>query len=601
MCGIAGILRRHGPADEDSLRRMAAALAHRGPDDLGVHVAGPLGLAQRRLSIIDLEHGHQPMVDERFALVANGEIYNYIELRADLKERGRRFATGSDNETILHGYALDGLKSLASLNGMFAFALYDAQSGELVLARDRLGIKPLYYAELPDRLLFASELKALLAVWPGEAELDPRALVQYLQNRFNSGDTGLVRGIHRLRPGTALVVDAGLRLREHRYWSPLDVRPREVDFEQAVGEFESLFRQVMLEHLRSDVPYGLFLSSGVDSGSLLAMVSEMSGRPVRTFSVGYEGTSAGDELSHATTLAHRFGATHTEIVLDRDAVFRRLPYTVWSTDDLLHDYASLPTSFLAEHAARELKVVLTGEGGDEAFAGYGRYRRNALQRWAKNLIAPGSGGFRTRGYWLDRWAQQAFGPELRGASGARRDPFIAAWQAAPQDWSHVSRSQYVDLVTYLADDLLVKVDRVLMGFGLEGRVPFLDQRVVEFGLALPDALKVGGRDGKLVLRRWAERRLPREHVWRRKRGFTVPIRQWFRGEVLDQLAIRLPRSRVIQQWFRPEGVTALVREQLAGGNASRAIWGMMQLAIWHRIFVEGHTPGRDEDPLDWIA
>ena len=592
---------KHGRADEGAVRRMAAALVHRGPDDLGVHVAGPLGLVNARLSIIDLEHGHQPMLDDRFALVANGEIYNFVELRVGLEARGRRFATGSDSETILHAYALDGLQALPSFNGMFAFALFDSETRELVLARDRLGIKPLYYAELPDRLLFASELKALLAVWPGEPELEPQALVQYLQSRFSTADTGLVRGIHRLPPGTALVVDAELRVRAHRYWSPLDVRPRRLGLYAAVEEFEPLFRQVMLEHLRSDVPYGLFLSSGVDSGSLLAMVTEMTGRPVRTFSAGYGDVRAGDELAHASAIAHHFDAKHTEVVLDRHAVFRRLPYTIWSTDDLLDDYASLPTSFLAEQAGGELKVVLTGEGGDEVFAGYGRYRRNLFQRWAKSLIAPGSGGFRTRGYWRDRWVRQVFGPELRAASGARRAPFIAAWQATPRGWSHLARSQYVDLTTYLPDDLLVKVDRVLMGFGVEGRVPFLDQRVVEFGLALPDALKVGGRHGKLFLRRWAERRLPREHVWRRKRGFFVPIRQWFRGDFLDQLATLLPWNRAIQRWFRPSGVAALVREQQAGGNASRAIWGLMQIAIWHRIFVEGHTPRRDEDPLDWIA
>jgi len=601
MCGIAGMLVRHGRADEGALGRMAAALAHRGPDDLGVHVAGPLGLANGRLSIIDLEHGHQPMVDERFALVANGEIYNYIELRRDLEARGRSFETGSDSETILHAYALDGLKALPSLNGMFAFALHDAGARELVLARDRLGIKPLYYAELPDRLLFASEIKALLAVWPREPELDPRALLQFLQNRFNTGEAVLVRGIRRVPPGTALIVDAELRVREHRYWSPLDVQPRRLDAAEAAEEFEPLFRRVMLEHLRSDVPYGLFLSSGVDSGSLLAMISEMSDRPVRTFSAGYGDVRAGDELSHATAIARHFDAKHTEVVLDRHAVFRRLPYTVWSTDDLLHDYASLPTSFLAEQAASELKVVLTGEGGDEVFAGYGRYRRNPLQRWAKNLVAPGSGGFRTRGYWVSRWARRAFGPELKAASAARRAPFIAAWQVTPPSWGHVARAQYVDLTTYLADDLMVKLDRVLMGFGLEGRVPFLDHRVVEFGLALPDSLKVGGRHGKLMLKRWAERRLPHEHVWRRKRGFFVPIRQWLRGDFLNQLAVLLPRNPVIRRWFSPDGVAALVREQQAGGNASRAVWGLMQIAIWNRIFVEGHRPGRDEDPLDWIA
>jgi asparagine synthase (glutamine-hydrolysing) len=601
MCGVAGILAGHGSPDEGALRRMGAALAHRGPDDLGVHLAGPLGLLQTRLSIIDLERGHQPMVDGARALAANGEIYNYVELRRQLEARGRRFATASDSETILHAYALDGLEALGSLNGMFAFALYDTERGQLVLARDRLGIKPLYYARLPDRLLFASELKALLAAWPGEPEIDPGALVQFLQNRFNTGDTSLVRGIRRLPPGTVILVDADLNVREHRYWSPLAVRPRDLDFDRAAEEFEPLFRQVMLEHLRADVPYGLFLSGGVDSAVVLAMVSELTGRPVRTFSIGYRDATLDDELPDAAAIAGRFGARHTEIMLDRDDVFRRLPHTVWATDDLLQDYAALPTSFLADHAARELKVVLTGEGGDEAFAGYGRYRRTPLQRLLKNLVTPGSGGFRTRGQWRDRWVRQAFGAELRAASAARRAPFIAAWQATPRGWSHVTRCQYADLVTWLADDLLVKLDRVLMGFGLEGRVPFLDHRVVEFGLSLPDMLKIGPRQGKLFLKRWAERRLPREHLWRRKRGFYVPVRQWFRGDFLDKLSVRLSHHPLIQRWFLPEGVAALVREQQMGGNASRAIWGLMQLAIWHRIFIEGHVPGRDEDPLEWIA
>jgi len=599
MCGIAGIVLKDGCADERMLRRMAAALAHRGPDDLGVHVAGPFGLAQTRLSIIDLTGGHQPMVDGHLTLAANCEIYNLVELRQALEARGRRFATASDSETILHAYALDGLDALASLHGMFAFALHDGRRKELVLARDRLGIKPLYYVQLPDRLLFASELKALLAVWPGASELDPSALVQFLQNRFNSGETSLVHGIRRVASGTALIVDAALTLREHRYWSPLDVRPRPRAFADAAEEFEPLLRQVLLEHLRSDVPYGLFLSSGVDSGVLLAMISELTGQPLPTFSIGYG--DAGDELASASAIARRFGAAHTEIVLDRDAVFRRLPHSIWSADDLLHDYACLPTSFLAERAGRELKVVLTGEGGDEVFAGYGRYRRSPVQRWITNLLAPGSGGFRTRGYWRKDWTRQVFGAVMSEASDSWRAPFVTAWQATPRGWTDVMRCQYTDLKTYLADDLLVKVDRMLMGFSVEGRVPFLDHRVVEFGLSLPDELKIRWRDGKVFLRRWAERRLPREHLWLRKRGFHVPMRRWLHGDFLDKLAVRLPYHPAIQRWFRPDGVIGLVREQQAGGNASRAIWGLMQIAIWHRIFVEGHTPSRNEDPLEWIA
>jgi asparagine synthase (glutamine-hydrolysing) len=601
MCGIGGVLMKHGCADPRLLERMAATLAHRGPDDLGMHVAGPLGMVQTRLSIIDLEHGHQPLVDGALALTANGEIYNFVELRRSLEARGRRFATASDSETILHTYALDGCDGLRSLNGMFAFALFDAQARELVLARDRLGVKPLYYAHLDDRLLFASELKALLAVWPREREIDPGALLQSLQNRFNTGETSLVRGIRRLPPGTALVVDAELKVREHRYWSPLDVRPRRLDFDEAVEEFEPLFRRVMLEHLRADVPHGLFLSSGVDSGILLAMVSELTGRPAHTFSVGYRDPAIGDELPDAAAIAGHFGADHVEIRLDRDEVFRRLPHTVWSTDDLLHDYACLPTSFLAERAARELKVVLTGEGGDEVFAGYGRYRRTLPQRWLKNMVAPGSGGYRTRGEWRPAWVRDVLGPELRAADTARRAPVIAAWQATPADWTDVTRCQHADLVTWLPDELLVKTDRVLMSFGLEGRVPFLDHRVVEFGLSLPDSLKVAGRHGKLFLKRWGERRLPPAHLWRRKRGFYVPMRGWLHGAFLDRLAVHLPGHPAIRRWFRADAVARLLREQQAGGNMTHAIWGLLQLAIWHRIFIDGHVPGRDEDPVEWIT
>ena len=601
MCGIAGILVRDGDVDEGLLRRMAAALAHRGPDDLGVYVAGPLGLAQTRLSIIDLERGHQPMVDGGLALAANGEIYNFVELRHELESGGRRFTTASDSETILHLYALKGLDALASLHGMFAFALHDARARRLVLARDRLGMKPLYYARFPDRILFASEVKGLLAAWPHEPELEPAALLQSLQNQFNSGDTSLIRGIRRLPPATALVVDADLNLSEHVYWSPLHVTPRALDFDQAAAEFEPLFRQVMLEHLRSDVPYGLFLSGGVDSAVLLAMVTELTGRPVRTFSVGYAEGGSADERADAAAVARRFDAEHAEIVLDGDRVFRRLPHMVWSTDDLLYDYASLPTSFLAEHAARELKVVLTGEGGDEVFAGYSRYRRPLLQRWAQDLVRPGSGGFRTRPRWRSQWARLTFGAELRSVAAAWRRPFIDAWRATPRAWSHTTRCQYTDTVTYLPDDLLVKADRVLMGFGLEGRVPYLDHRIVEFAFGLPDGLKVRGRQGKLFLKRWAERRLPSAHLWRRKRGFYVPVSRWLQGDFLDGLARHLPTHPVVRRWFQPEGVAELVRAQQKRGNATRELWELLQLAIWHRIFVEGHRPSRDEDPLAWIA
>jgi asparagine synthase (glutamine-hydrolysing) len=310
-----------------------------------------------------------------------------------------------------------------------------------------------------------------------------------------------------------------------------------------------------------------------------------------------------DELEAATAIAAAFGAEHTPVLVERDAAFRRLPHVVWATDDLLRDYACLPTSFLSQAAAAELKVVLTGEGGDEVFAGYGRYRPAPFERLAKALIAPGSGGFRTRGHWRRRWTRQVFGPDLLALGRAARRPFIAAWASTPRGWSDLQRRQYTDLITNLPDDLLVKADRVLMSFGLEGRVPLLDHRLVEFGLALPDELKVGRQMGKVLLRRWAERRLPTGHLLRPKRGFHVPVGEWLRGHVLRRLGRSLPGALAVRRWLRAEGVRALIEAQHRGARTSRELWGVLQFAIWHRIFIEapGSTPGFDEDPTDWVG
>jgi len=595
---------REGPVPEADLRRMAEALSHRGPDDRGFYLKDHVGLAQTRLSIIDLAHGHQPLIDPATgtALVANGEIYNYLELRPELERQGCHFATGSDCENILQGYAVDGLDVLARLHGMFAFALYDPRRRAVVLARDRLGIKPLYFAVLPDRLVFASEIKALVAVWPREPEVEASALLQYLQNQFNTGDQTIIRGIQRVAPGEVLVVDREAYPRRERYWSPLDVQRRELSFEEAVEEFEPLFANVIREHLRADVPFGLFLSGGVDSGVLLAMMTRLQGGQVRTFSVGYPGAAMPDEQGEATALAARLGARHTPIGLEAEMAFRRLPHVVWATDDLLRDYACLPTSFLAERASQELKVVLSGEGGDEAFAGYSRYRPGRIENTVKRLLAPGSGGFRISGHWRRPWPHRLFGPQLRSVAAARRAPFIAAWAATPRHWSDLQRRQYTDLVTNLPDDLLVKADRILMSFGLEGRVPFLDHRVVEFGLALPDGLKTGADGGKLFLKRWAERYLPSDYLWRRKTGFRVPIGEWLKGDFLTALSARLPSSPAVRRWFKPAGVRGLLEAQAARGGASREVFGLLQFAIWHRLFVEspGLVPGTDEDPLDWL-
>ncbi len=604
MCGIAGIYNLSEPIDSAPLSILVSRLGHRGPDDSGVHRCGRVGLAQTRLSIIDLQGGHQPIVDiaTGVALVANGEIYNFVELREELKKDGVRFTTESDSEVILRGYLAQGRDYVRRLHGMFAFAIHDPRSGDLLLGRDRLGIKPLYYSRLPGRILFASELKAILPLLPHRPEVEPVALLEFLQNQFNTGETTMIRGIHRLLPGETAVVDGKLSLQREKYWSALDVRPRSLTMEEAEEEFSELFDQVMREHMRSDVPLGLFLSGGLDSGVLLAMLTRHGGRSLRTFSVGFKDAALKDESVDAAFIAGCFGSDHLELLLDREAVFRRLPHVVWATDDLLRDYACLPTSILAEKASRELKVVFSGEGGDEAFAGYGRYRPAWAESWVKSLLRPGSGGFRSRGQW--QWAsEKVFGPELRRLKREWHSPVRRHWQETPASWSPIMRRQYIDLCTNLPDDLLVKADRTLMSFGLEGRVPFLDHRIVEFGLSLPDALKIRSVQGKYFLKKWAEQYIPAEHIYRRKRGFHVPIGEWLTGGFIVDLEKKILRNPAVGQWFALDGVRSLFAAKRNGKNVNREIWCLLQFAIWHRLFIDKpvQIPSTDENPLDWIG
>jgi asparagine synthase (glutamine-hydrolysing) len=485
---------------------------------------------------------------------------------------------------------------------MYAFALHDAAQGRLILARDRLGIKPLFYVRLPDRIAFASEIKALLPVLARTPELDPTALRRFLLHQFSGGRRTVIRGIERVLPGEALIVDASLRIRRLRYWSALGVAPRALSEAEALEELGGLMDAAMREHMRSDVPFGLFLSGGTDSSVLAAMLHRHGAGAIRSYSVGFRDTPMQGELDEASRVAAHFGTDHRVLRLDRKRVLRRIPHSVWAADELMRDYASLPTSVLAEEAGRELKVVFSGEGGDEVFGGYRRYRPPPLERWIKGLIRPGSGGFRTRAQWQRRWVQALFGNRLRGAADDR-EPFLDAWRETPPGWSDLQRRQFTDLTTALPDNLLVKTDRMLMGFALEGRVPFLDHRIVELGLSLPDRLKVRGREGKWLLKRWAEPLLPPGHLQRPKRGFHVPIGDWLRGDVAEEVGRRLLQNRGIRDWFDTASIPNLVAARKAGRGGTRELFGLMQLAIWHRLFVEQPSikPSPNEDPLDWIA
>ena len=607
MCGIAGVitLAPSAAALRPQLEAAAAALRHRGPDDFGITLDGPVGLVHTRLSIIDLAGGHQPIVtpDRELSAVVNGEIYNYIELRREFVARGGfEPLTHSDSESVLQAYAAEGVAGLERLHGMFALALHDRTRRRLVLARDRLGIKPLYLYRDASRVVFASELKALLPLLPAAPALEADAIAQFLEHEFASGERTAFAGIERVPPAHAVSIDYALGIERERWWSLQALRTRPLDMAQAQEAFSALFEQVMREHMRADVPFGLFLSGGVDSSLLCAMLTRMHEHPIESFSIGYSVNRARNELDDAQRVARRFGTLHHAIEIRPEELLARIPHAVWSTDELMRDFAVLPTSLLAEKAGQSLKVIFTGEGGDEAFAGYARFRKHPLQRWLSNLLRPGTGGLRTRNRWPAELRRRVYSPRLQAVSNGFRRAQAEAWQDTPREWSSLQRLQHYDLVGPLADKLLVKVDRSLMAWGVEARVPYLDHRIVEFGLSLPDALKVQGRTGKLLLRRWGQRHIPGDHLMQSKKGFHVPMRQLLSGEFLARLGRALAGNAAVREWFDPAGIGHLIELQQRNGNCSEQVWGIMQFAIWHRLFVEqpGRVPGRSEDPLDWI-
>ena len=604
MCGIVGWMRNAAVAEQPPLDAMLAIQAHRGPDGSGRYLGDGIGLGHTRLSIIDLDGGAQPLYahDSRLVLVANGEIYNYIELRAELEKLGHQFATRSDCETILHAYAEYGMAFLDHLCGMFAFALYDADSERLILARDRLGMKPLFLQQDDSGVVFASEIKAVLPAMKHRPRVHPFGLVQFLQNQNSTGRETPFTAIERVLPGEYVVVEQGKVTQRRRYWSALNVQSRETDLDSAMNDFDGLMETVMRQHMRSDVPFGLFLSGGVDSTTLLGLLARYREDPIRTFSVGFPQTSAGDELETAEQLARAFGSRHTVLRPDGDAMLQRLVFSVWAADDLMRDFANLPTLLLAQGAGRELKVVFSGEGGDECFAGYGRYRSAAPERWLKNLITPDSGGFRTTPNFRSGLDRQLFGTRLQQESRRWREPIVAAWGETPPNWTDLQRRQYVDLVTALPDNLLVKADRMLMAWSVEGRLPFVDHRVVEFGLSLPDRLKVEGKQGKLFLKRWASRFLPDGHLWQKKRGFSVPVAEWLRGDYLQQIGKVLAQNDGVRQWFNPSAVEDLVQRQHRRRDVTRNVMALLQFAIWHRLFIEGTgaRPPAQIDPVQFL-
>ena len=580
MCGIAGIMTSDGrPPSPNVVQAMAEALAHRGPDGIGHYRAGDVAMMQRRLAIIDLVTGDQPLYEPGgAALVANGEIYNYVELRQAMD--GAVFKTTSDCEVPLHIYRRKGLAFAEDLRGMYAIALHDPAERRLVLSRDPFGIKPLYYAETAEGLAFASEPHALIAGGVVEGKPVAQARNELLQLQFTTGRETVFAGVQRLLPGETIVVSRGRIVERRRRVALPEAGPVECDEEEALDLFDEVFAESVRIHQRSDVPYGMFLSGGTDSAAVLAMMARLNERPVQAFTVGFSNTGAADERQQARAVAQSLGAEHTEVEFREADFWFLLPEIAAAMDDPAADYAVLPTYKLAATArAAGLKVILSGEGGDELFAGYGRYRSVLRPWWAGGRLPRRRGNLDGLGVLRD---------ELRGW----RDGIAAAEaREANNGRSPLQVAQAVDCADWLPNDLLGKLDRCLMAHGVEGRTPFLDPQVAALAFRLPDRLKIRNRKGKWLLRRWVARHVPAADPFAKKRGFTVPVGEWIerRAATLGPL---VAAQAGVAELCHPEPVAKL----FTGAGDRRtgfAAWTLLFYALWHRHHILKRPPVRD--------
>jgi asparagine synthase (glutamine-hydrolysing) len=613
MCGICGIVSPNGGALADRVAAMSATLVHRGPDSFGEFSAGDVALAARRLSIIDLETGDQPIANEDGTLhvVQNGEIYNYRELRHELERAGHRFRTHGDTEVLVHLYEEHGDAFAQLLRGMFAVAIWDGARRRLVLARDRFGIKPLYYGAADGELSFASELRALPR---GEIDLD--ALEAFLAFNSIPAPLTIFRDIRKVPAGHILSWEDG-RIRLERFARPAPVpadEVREDDEAELVEELRSRVRDSVRAHLVSDVPVGVLLSGGVDSSFLAALAADESSEPLRTFSIGFEERSF-DELAGARLVAERYGTQHRELVLRPDAALL-LPALAEAFDEPFADSSALPTFLVSQLAANDVKVALSGEGGDELFGGYYTYaadlladRVGGVARLARPLVErlPSSSRKASFDYKAKRFVRAAhlpplerhhgwkeiFSPDARAELTGRRAVFdpvslLRARYDQTEGADELARLQDVDLGVYLVDDLLVKTDRASMAHSLEARVPYLDTVVTNLALALPTRQKVRGLSKKVLLRKAAEPLLPSEIVQGRKRGFSIPAAAWLRGE-LEPFARETLSQNVLrrQGFFRPEVVVRFIDDHVAGReDRSRQLWGLLAFTLWYERHVE---------------
>lgn len=641
MCGICGIVNfdRDEPVNRQALHRMTGTLAHRGPDDEGYFLESNVGLGHRRLSIIDLSGGKQPIFNEdgTAVIVFNGEVYNYAELMVELTAKGHIFRTRSDTETIVHSYEEYGSQCVQKLRGMFTFAIWDRVQNRLLLARDRLGVKPLYFFQDRNTFAFASEIKALLEIPSIPRELDREALDLYLSLRYVPGPRTMFKNVLKLQPGHILLLDeTGVHIQ--KYW---DI-PYPEQGRQATGDYLAEFEQLLEESVRmrlmSEVPLGVFLSGGLDSSSILAVMSKVNeGKRISTFSVGYEAGSAQEEESnefrYARLAAEAFGAEHHEFRVSAPDFGDFIPDMVWHLDEPLADPSCIPLFFISKLARKYITVVLSGEGADEILGGYSIYRKmlalDGIHRSLSplpNLLAPlleqltpgeaRRSYMRMAGLPLEtryKGVSRAFRPELKGRllpdslshesqerlHDAFRPYFRHVQESAPLD-----QMLYVDTKVWLPDDILLKADKMTMANALELRVPFLDHKLVEFAAALPVKLKLNGSSGKFLLRQAMRGVLPEPILQRPKKGFPVPTEQWLRTPLKDLVHdVLLARDSACRQYLNPPVLERIVLEHERGlANRDQEIWTLMVFEFWHRLFLERRLqPSSKRDPMIEVA
>ena len=627
MCGIAGRFNynKGHAVDRDRLAAMTDAVTHRGPDAAGYYLQGQIGLGHRRLSIIDLATGDQPLSNEdgSVQVVFNGEIYNFAEVRRELAAHGHRFRTNSDTEVIAHGYEQWGANCVDRFRGMFAFAVWDARAGRLLLARDRVGVKPLYYAEVPGGIVFGSEIKSLLEDPEVSREWRPDALDAYLTLLYIPAPDTIYKGIHKLPPAHVLVAERGA-IRVSRYWDlefSGDGDPsREREY---LDELDQILREAVGLRLISDVPLGAFLSGGIDSSTVVAYMAEASATPPVTISVGFDHAQF-DEVQHAETVARHLGCEFHALMANPQ-VEELLPKLAWHFDEPFADSSAVPTYYVSRAARQLVTVALSGDGGDELWAGYARHRVESWEHRVRTALGPAAP--------LAGWIGQALPLSVKGARSLRHlaaspdqayalkhaygmfepgakgrlysadfrrtinghDPFATFRDAYASCGSPdpLDRSMYVDARTYMIDDVLTKVDRMSMAVSLEAREPLLDHKLLEFAARVPSGLKLKDGQTKYLLRKVLDARVPRSIVERGKRGFEAPIGEWLRGPLAPMASELLLDGRLRERGiFNAAEVNRLWTEHRSGTSDHRhRLWQLIMLELWFRTFIDNRAAG----------